>query len=173
MIYYQFFFKILILFEAKRNFEAFGIIEILYDLKPKHLVAIFSIPLVREVLYQRLLVEQKDDIHSRLSRKMESSKYNYMKKEIEYEILKRHLKASKSTLMTSLKEDNINKNIDRVNGNLANRKILIIIEKLKIEDLKINSSYSEIKKNFIPMLLDATIIKKMTMVEKLKKDMLF
>ena len=65
--------------------------------------------------------------------------------------------------MTSLEEDNINKNNDRVNGNLANRKILItkdIIEKLKIVDLKITSSYSEIKKQFMPMLLDATIIKK-------------
>ena len=151
------------LLEAIRNFEAFGIIEVLYDLKPKHLVAMFSIPLMREVLYQRLLVEQKSDIHSRVARKMEFSKYSYMPKNIEYEILKRHLEASESTLMTSLEEDNINKNNDRVNGNLSNRKILItkdIIEKLKIVDLKITSSYSEIKKQFMPMLLDAQITKK-------------
>ena len=151
------------LLEAIRNFETFGIIEVLYDLKPKHLVAMFSIPLMREVLYQRLLVEQKSDIHSRVARKMEFSKYSYMAKKIEYEILKRHLEASESTLMTSLEEDNINKNSDRINGNLANRKILItkdIIEKLKIVDLKITSSYSEIKKQFMPMLLDATITKK-------------
>ena len=151
------------LLEAIRNFESFGIIEILYDLKPKHLVAMFSIPLMREVLYQRLLVEQKSDIHSRVARKMEFSKYSYMAKKIEYEILKRHLEASESTLMTSLEEDNINKNTDRINGNLANRKILItkdIIEKLKIVDLKITSSYSEIKKQFMPMLLDAKITKK-------------
>ena len=151
------------LFEAIRNFEVFGIIEVLYDLKPKHLVAMFSIPLMREVLYQRLLVEQKSDIHSRVARKMEFSKYSYMPKKIEYEILKRHLEASENTLMTSLEEDNINKNSDRINGNLANRKILItkdIIEKLKIFDLKITSSYSEIKKQFMPMLLDANITKK-------------
>ena len=151
------------LFEAIRNFEAFGIIEVLYDLKPKHLVAMFSIPLMREVLYQRLLVEQKSDIHSRVARKMEFSKYSYMPKKIEYEILKRHLEASENTLMTSLEEDNINKTSDRINGNLANRKILItkdIIEKLKIVDLKITSSYSEIKKQFMPMLLDAIITKK-------------
>ena len=151
------------LLEAIRNFEAFGIIEILYDLKPKHLVAMFSIPLMREVLYQRLLVEQKSDIHSRVARKMEFSKYSYMPKKIEYEILKSHLEASESTLMTSLEEDNRNKNSDKINGNLGNRKILItkeIIEKLKIVDLKITSSYSEIKKQFMPMLLDATIIKK-------------
>ena len=151
------------LFEAIRNFESFGIIEILYDLKPKNLVAMFSIPLMREVLYQRLLVEQKSDIHSRVAGKMKFSKYSYMAKKIEYEILKRYLEASESTLITSLEEDNINKNIDRINGNLANRKILItkdIIEKLKIVDLKITSSYPEIKKQFMPMLLDAKITKK-------------
>ena len=151
------------LFEAIRNFESFGIIEVLYDLKPKHLVAMFSIPLMREVLYQRLLVEQRCDIHSRVARKMEFSKYSYMAKKTEYEILKRHLEASESTLMTSIEEDNMNRTTDRINGNLANRKILItkdIIEKLKIVDLKITSSYSEIKKQFMPMLLSAKITKK-------------
>jgi adenylate cyclase 10 len=151
------------LFEAIKNFESFGIIEVLYDLKPKHLVAMFSIPLMREVLYQRLLVEQRCDIHSRVARKMEFSKYSYMAKKTEYEILKRHLEASESTLMTSIEEDNMNRATDRINGNLANRKILItkdIIEKLKIVDLKITSSYSEIKKQFMPMLLSAKITKK-------------
>ena len=151
------------LLDSIKNFESVGIIEILYDLKLKHLVAMFSLPLMREVLYQRLLVEQKTDIHSRVARKMEFSKYSYMQKEIEYEILKRHLESSESTLMNSLEEDNSGKAIDRINSNLANRKILItkqIIEKLKIVDLKITSSYHEIKKQFMPMLLDATIIKK-------------
>ena len=151
------------LLDSIKNFESVGIIEILYDLKLKHLVAMFSLPLMREVLYQRLLIEQKTDIHSRVARKMEFSKYSYMQKEIEYEILKRHLESSESTLMNSLEEDNSGKAIDRINSNLANRKILItkqIIEKLKIVDLKITSSYHEIKKQFMPMLLDATIIKK-------------
>ena len=151
------------LLDAIKNFESLGIIEILYDLKLKHLVAMFSLPLMREVLYQRLLVEQKCDIHSRVARKMEFSKYSYMPKEIEYEILKRHLEASENTMMNTLEEDNEGKNIDRINSNLANRKILItkqIIEKLKIVDLKITSSYHEIRKQFMPMLLDAEIIKK-------------
>ena len=151
------------LLDAIKNFESLGIIEILYDLKLKHLVAMFSLPLMREVLYQRLLVEQRCDIHSRVARKMEFSKYSYMPKEIEYEILKRHLEASENTMMNTLEEDNEGKNIDRINSNLANRKILItkqIIEKLKIVDLKITPSYHEIRKQFMPMLLDAEIIKK-------------
>ena len=151
------------LLDAIKNFESLGIIEILYDIKLKHLVAMFSLPLMREVLYQRLLVEQRCDIHSRVARKMEFSKYSYMPKEIEYEILRRHLEASENTMMNILEQDNKGQIIDRVNSNLANRKILItkqIIEKLKIVDLKITSSYHEIKKQFMPMLLDATIIKK-------------
>ena len=151
------------LLDAIKNFESLGIIEILYDLKLKHLVAMFSLPLMREVLYQRLLVEQRTEIHSKVARKMEFSKYSYMPKEIEYEILKRHLEASENTMMNTLEEDNEGRAIDRINGNLSNRKILItkqIIEKLKIVDLKITSSYHEIKKQFMPMLLDATIIKK-------------
>ena len=151
------------LLDAIKNFESLGIIEILYDIKLKHLVAMFSLPLMREVLYQRLLVEQRTEIHSRVARKMEFSKYSYMPKEIEYEILRRHLESSENTMMNILEEDKNGKIIDRVNGNLVNRKILItkqIIEKLKIVDLKITSSYHEIKKQFMPMLLDATIIKK-------------
>ena len=58
-----------------RNFESYGIIEILYDLKPKHLVAMFAIPLMREVLYQRMLLEQKTYIHAKIERKMEFYKY--------------------------------------------------------------------------------------------------
>jgi hypothetical protein len=94
---------------------------------------------------------------------MEFSKYSYMPKEIEFEILRRHLESAENTMMNILEQDKKGQVIDRVNSNLANRKILItkqIIEKLKIIDLKITSSYHEIKKQFMPMLLDATIIKK-------------
>ena len=59
------------LLDMLKNFESLGLIEILYDIKPKHLVAMFTIPLLREVLYQRMLVEQKTDIHSKIARKME------------------------------------------------------------------------------------------------------
>ena len=43
------------LLDAIKNFESLGIIEILYDIKLKHLVAMFSLPLMREVLYQDYL----------------------------------------------------------------------------------------------------------------------
>ena len=148
------------LLEELRNFESFQIIEILYDLKPKHLVAMFAIPLMREVLYQRLLVEQKTDIHEKVAIKMEFSKYRYLPKNIESRLLERHLEASEQTIMRSIDENN---NKEKCT-NLANRKIKItkeIIEKLKIIELKITSSYHEIDNNiFRPKILFANIVKK-------------
>ena len=152
------------LLETMRTFESYGIIEILYDLKPKHLVAMFSLPLMREVLYQRMLVEQKTDIHAKIARKMEFNKFSYMPKNIEHDILKKHLETSEKTIMTDtdeLAEENLNNDI--FNGNITNQKILVtkdIIAKLKIVDLKIVSSYSIIKKQFMPMLLSTHISKK-------------
>ena len=135
------------LFEAIRNFEAFGIIEVLYDLKPKHLVAMFSIPLMREVLYQRLLVEQRSDIHSRVARKMEFSKYSYMPKEIEYEILKRHLEASEITLMNGCFSQCHNlEYVDMSKLNLSNNLCFsqffednFKLKKVKFPDIEINN----------------------------------
>jgi hypothetical protein len=60
-------------------------------------------------------------------------------------------------------EENDASNKDNFNGNITNQKILVtkdIIEKLKIVDLKIASSYSLIKKQFMPMLLSTHISKK-------------
>ena len=152
------------LIEIMRTFESYGIIEILYDLKPKHLVAMFSIPLMREVLYQRMLVEQKTDIHAKIARKMEFSKFSYMPKNIEHDILKKHLETSEKTILNDTEEtEEENLNTDIFNGNITNQKILVtkdIIAKLKIVDLKIVSSYSIIKKQFMPMLLSTHISKK-------------
>jgi adenylate cyclase 10 len=152
------------LIDTMRNFESYGIIEILYDLKPKHLVAMFALPLMREVLYQRMLVEQKTDIHAKIARKMEFSKFSYMPKNIEHDILKKHLETSEQTIMNTIDiEENDASNKDNFNGNITNQKILVtkdIIEKLKIVDLKIASSYSLIKKQFMPMLLSTHISKK-------------
>ena len=152
------------LIDTLKNFESYGIIEILYDLKPKHLVAMFAIPLMREVLYQRMLVEQKTVIHAKIARKMEFSKFSYMPKNIEHDILKKHLETSEQTIMSNIElEENEIYNKDSFNGNITNQKILVtkdIIEKLKIVDLKIASNYSLIKKQFMPMLLSTHISKK-------------
>ena len=150
------------LLDMLKNFENLGLIEILYDLKPKHLVAMFTIPLLREVLYQRMLVEQKTDIHSKIARKMEFSKFSYMPKDIEQEVLKNHLETSEKTIMNHLEYNDIAEE-ELSNSNLSNQKILTtkdLIEKLKIIDLKITSSYPTLKKQYMPMLMSSEIVKK-------------
>ena len=176
--------------EMLRAFESMGILEVLYDMKPKRLVCMFAIPLFRETLYAMIKDEEKSKLHARVARKMQFTKFSYMPKESENNVLQRHLEAAdkykekKDTLanykskgdnnIVSEIENNIiaESNIDNTNTeqnmngnniNIANLKILTtkeIIEKLKIIDLKISSHYSSVKKQFMPMLLSANITKK-------------
>ena len=152
------------LIASMKKFESYGIVEILFDLRKKHFVAMFAIPLMREILYQRMLTIQKTELHSKIARKLEFSKFSYMGKNLEHDILKKHLETSEQTFMDKINEiDNEKIEKDIYKGNIINQKILVtkdIIEKLKIIDLKISSSYSLIKKQFMPMLMSAHIIKK-------------
>lgn len=89
------------------NFEQLGIIEILSDLNPSHLVAKFSLPFLREVLYLRMLSEQKTAIHSEIARNLKTPKFSYHDFEKERQILLRHLIESEKTVMSlmTVKED--------------------------------------------------------------------
>ncbi len=94
------------------NFEQLGIIEILSDLNPKHLVAKFSLPFLREVLYLRMLSEQKTAIHSEIARNLKTPKISYHDFEKERQILLRHLVESEKTVISLMaaKEDTKNSN---------------------------------------------------------------
>jgi len=89
------------------NFEQLGILEILYDLDPNKLVAKFSLPFLREVLYLRMLSEQKTAIHSEIARNLKTPKFSYFDLEKERQILLRHLIESEKTVMSvmSVKEE--------------------------------------------------------------------
>lgn len=111
------------LIEMIKNFEAIGIIEILYDIKPKRIVCIFAIPLFRETLYLMIDREQKPILHARVARKMQFMKFSYMGKECENNILQRHLEAadrSKTIVKDNeiTKEDIINKNVNNIGSNI-------------------------------------------------------
>ena len=165
------------LLEMIKNFESLGIIEILYDIKPKHLVAMFSIPLLREILYQRMLVEQKGEIHANIARKMQFTKFTYIPKNIETKILERHLEAAEKKIKNHIEDDDTNSSLLNSNNsnhhnndnysssglNITNQKIITtknIIEKLKIIDLKISSNYDEIINKHNPFILGSSICKK-------------
>lgn len=101
------------------NFEQLGIIEILSDLDPNNLVAKFSLPFFREVLYLRMLSEQKTAIHSEIARNLKTPKFSYHDFETERQILLRHLIESEKTVMSlmSVKEDKSN----NTKGNILNK----------------------------------------------------
>ena len=84
------------------NFEQLGIIEILYDLEPSNLIAKFSLPFLREVLYLRMLSEQKTSIHSEIARILKTPKFSYNEPEKERQILLRHLRESENSVMNCM-----------------------------------------------------------------------
>ena len=57
------------------KFAEYGLVEILYDLDPKKIIVQFAIPFLKEVLYKRMLVETKNEIHLKVARLMGDSKF--------------------------------------------------------------------------------------------------
>ena len=140
-----------------KNFENLGLIEILYDIKINQMVCMFTIPLFREVLYQRMLIEQKTEIHEKIGEKMELLELNYLPKYLEYEILKVHLKNSGKTILNYLEDEEPEKEINKIN--LKNLKILTvkdIIEKL----IAIKNSSETLQNKSMPLIMSSNVIKK-------------
>ena len=80
-------------------FEGIEILDILQDLDSEKLVAKFSLPFIREVLYSRMLSEQKSSIHSEIAKNFKTMKFSYMSAEAELKVLKDHLLESENTVM--------------------------------------------------------------------------
>ena len=140
-----------------KNFENMGLIEILYDININQMVCMFTIPLFREVLYQRMLIEQKTEIHEKIGEKMELFEINYLPKYLEYEILKVHLKNSGKTILNYLEDEEPEKEINKIN--LKNLKILtikFIIEKLNI----IKTSSETLQNQSMPLIMSSNVLKK-------------
>ena len=84
------------------KYEEFGLVEILYDLDPKKIIVQFSIPFLKEVLYKRMLVETKNEIHLKVARLMGDSKFSYLKRGIEKELVNYHLIEEEKTILDHL-----------------------------------------------------------------------
>lgn len=121
------------LYNILLSFEQKNIIEILYDLHPLHkrVVSIFSFPFIREILYQRMLIEQRNDIHFALCKLLQINKFRYLPEKIEVTFLEHHLETSEKTIMKQIQEDDIKEiqkysNKPRSKLNLTNLKISIV-----------------------------------------------
>ena len=84
------------------KFAENGLIEILYDLDPKKIILQFCIPFLKEVLYKRMLVEIKNEIHLKVARLMGDSKFSYLKRNIEKELVDYHLIEEEKTILDHL-----------------------------------------------------------------------
>ena len=158
------------LYEKLCELEENYIIEILYDFnfKKKDVICIFSIPFLREILYQRTPSEYRNQIHYLIGRLVHvnnlmksNDKMKYMDEMMELGILKKHLKFSQISLHDNflngklstiqIKDDNY--------LNINNLKTLIIRQICaKIKSIKINDDKNNmIKAGYIYKKSDGKI----------------
>lgn len=88
-----------------KNLENNGILEFLFDKGPKNLICKFCIPFFREILYQRMLIEQKNELHLKVARTLQNPKFRYHPHDVEVKLLNLHLKNSERTLLVQMEED--------------------------------------------------------------------
>lgn len=119
------------------DFSERGLVEILYDLNPKRIVAKFSIPFLKEILYKRMLVETKNEIHIKVARLMESSKFTYLPKEMENNLLNFHLMEEEKTILDHM-DDTKDKQEQEIlkDANLRIQVLKETTDKIKDIDLK-------------------------------------
>ena len=84
------------------KFAEYGLLEILFDLDPKKIILQFSIPFLKEILYKRMLVELKNEIHLKVARLMSDSKFRYLPREIEKKLVNHHLIEEEKTIQDHL-----------------------------------------------------------------------
>jgi predicted ATPase len=122
-----------------------GILEFLYDNhQPKRLVCKFAIPFFRDLLYQRMLIEQRNDIHMNVARLMQYAKFSYMSPHQEVELLKSHLKKTEKSIINYMEEEDdeqVSHSKDIKFSTVNNQKIVYVKEvcqKLKAIDMKLD-----------------------------------
>ena len=118
------------------NLEKKGILEILYDTNPRYLVCKFCIPFMKEVLYQRMLLEQKADLHLNVARAMQESSFTYRESSIELRLLKMNLSKSERTISSVIDENNVESNNDISNNNNSNINEIKKFNSLSLTNLK-------------------------------------
>ena len=137
------------IYKKLRDLESKFIIELMEDLdiKHKYVICKFSLPFLREILYQRIPSEQRNQLHyiiGKMTKLNLASKYGKMTKYLSdtdsLEMLKNHLKFSEITIHENfLKGTLSNSEIVNDNLNINNLKTLLTQEICsKISSIKIN-----------------------------------
>lgn len=136
----------------------------MYDLNPKQLVCKFAIPFLRELFYQRMLIEQKNEIHLSVARLLQNTKFSYIPHNKEIMMLQKHLKITEKSIINYMEEDDDNLQCKKVAieplslNNLKIFQVKDICGRLKAIDLRLEEDYELIKNN--PKIKSGTVNKK-------------
>ena len=96
------------LYNTLKSFEKRGIVEFLYDLDSEHKIVVlkFACPFLKETLYQRMLIEQKSEIHLQVARHFQKNKlYYFTSKKIEENYLKKQLECGQKSIIKGMDEN--------------------------------------------------------------------
>ena len=134
------------LYRDLKNIEKKGMIEILYDLdhKKKTVVFKFCCPFLKETLYQRMLIEQRNDIHMQITRLIQKNQVSYLPSlKLEKLNLRKQLENGQKSIIKEMEESPTEDNKFKDNQevlNINSLKILIVKEICdKLKNIKIYS----------------------------------
>ena len=131
------------LYETLKSFEKRGMIEFLYDLDSKHrnVVCKFACPFLKETLYQRMLIEQRSEIHMQIARAFQKKNIYYLpSKKIEKNYLRKQLECGQQSIIKGM-EEKINEDNKFTKQSLHILLVHEITEKLK--EIK-NNGYEDV-----------------------------
>ena len=135
------------LYDTLKSFERRSMIEFLYDLdaKYKKVVCKFACPFLKETLYQRMLIEQRSEIHMQIARIYEKRKIYYLTtKRQEKKYLRRQIECGQQSIIKGMEETNNNYDEDESKISKQSLQILLVCEITdKLKEIK-NYGYNEV-----------------------------
>ena len=135
------------LYSELKKIEKRGMIEILYDLdhKKKTVVFKFCCPFLKETLYQRMLIEQRNDIHMQIARLIQKNQVSYLPNlKLEKLNLRKQLENGQKSIIKEMEEPPADDNSFKDNKEVLNiNSLKILIVKEICDKLKYMKSYSD------------------------------
>jgi len=126
------------LYDELKKIEERGMIEYLYDIDPKKKTVIykFCCPFLKETLYQRMLIEQRNDIHMQIARLIQRKQVSYLPSlKLEKLNLRKQLENGQKSIIKEMEEHSSEDNSETLN--IQSLKILIVKEICdKLKDIK-------------------------------------
>ena len=95
------------LYDTLKSFEKRSMIEFLYDLdnKYKNVVCKFACPFLKETLYQRMLIEQRSEIHMQIANTFQKKSIYYLpSKKVEKNYLRKQLECGQLSIIRDMEE---------------------------------------------------------------------